>query len=418
MAASPQSTSSPSPLALKAILVLALLSAVAPLATDMYLPGFPAMAADLGSGAAGIQMTLTSFLLGLAAGQLLIGPISDRFGRRGPLLIGTGVAVLSGILCAMAPNVESLILLRLLQGLGGAAGVVLARAFIADRAPDAVAAARLFQLMMMITGVAPILAPIAGAGIVSAGGWRAVLAVIALLSIISYLGVARFIDETLEPERRTPAGFGAQFAAMRSVVGNRVYLGYTLTMAFAFMVMFAYISASPFVFQTVLGLSSTAYSVAFGVNAVGVLVFGAVSAKLVGRVSPRRLSAIGLGIAAVASLALCCVILAGGGAMLMMPLIFLAVAANGLVFGNASALAISRVPKNAGTASAVLGALQFCLGAVASPLVGLGGEDAALPMAVTMLAACGLAIASFLLLAGRDRGAPGEAITSTFGSPH
>ena len=418
MAASSQSTSSSSPLALKAILVLALLSAIAPLATDMYLPGFPAMAADLGSGAAGIQMTLTSFLLGLAAGQLLIGPISDRFGRRGPLLIGTGVAVLSGILCAMAPNVESLILLRLLQGLGGAAGVVLARAVIADRAPDAVAAARLFQLMMMITGVAPILAPIAGAGIVSAGGWRAVLAVIALLSIISYLGVARFIDETLEPERRTPAGFGAQFAAMRSVVGNRVYLGYTLTMAFAFMVMFAYISASPFVFQTVLGLSSTAYSVAFGVNAVGVLVFGAVSAKLVGRVSPRRLSAIGLGIAAVASLALCCVILAGGGAMLMMPLIFLAVAANGLVFGNASALAISRVPKNAGTASAVLGALQFCLGAVASPLVGLGGEDAALPMAVTMLAACGLAIASFLLLARRDRGAPGEAITSTFGSPH
>lgn len=418
MAAISQSSSSPSPLALRAILVLALLSAVAPLATDMYLPGFPAMAADLGSGAAGIQMTLTSFLLGLAAGQLLIGPISDRFGRRGPLLIGTAVAVLSGILCVLAPNVESLVLLRLLQGLGGAASVVLARAVIADRAPDAVAAARLFQLMMMITGVAPILAPIAGAGIVQAGGWRAVLAVIALLSIVSYLGVARFIDETLEPERRTPAGFGAQFAAMRSVIGNRVYLGYTLTMAFAFMVMFAYISASPFVFQTVLGLSATAYSVAFGVNAVGVLVFGAVSAKLVGRVSPRRLAAIGLAIAATASLALCIVVLAGGGAMLMMPLIFLAVAANGLVFGNASALAISRVPKNAGTASAVLGALQFCLGAVASPLVGLGGEDAALPMAVTMLGACVLAIASFLFLAGRDDGVPGKAMGSTFGSPH
>jgi DHA1 family bicyclomycin/chloramphenicol resistance-like MFS transporter len=418
MAAISQSSTSPSPLALRAILVLALLSAVAPLATDMYLPGFPAMASDLGSGAAGIQMTLTSFLLGLAAGQLLIGPISDRFGRRGPLLIGTGVAVLSGILCALAPDVESLVLLRLLQGLGGAAGVVLARAVIADRAPDAVAAARLFQLMMMITGVAPIVAPIAGAGIVSAGGWRAVLAVIAFLSIVSYLGVARFIDETLEPERRTPAGFGAQFAAMRSVIGNRFYLGYTLTMAFAFMVMFAYISASPFVFQTVLGLSATAYSVAFGANAVGVLVFGAVSAKLVGRVSPRRLAAIGLGIAAIASGGLCGVILAGGGAMLMMPLIFLAVAANGLVFGNASALAISRVPKSAGTASAVLGALQFCLGAFASPLVGLGGDDAALPMAVTMLGASVLAIASFFVLAGRDGGAPGEAMGSAFGSPH
>lgn len=418
MAASSQSPSSSSPLSLAAILVLALLSAVAPLATDMYLPGFPAMAADLGSGAAGIQMTLTSFLLGLAAGQLVIGPISDRYGRRGPLLIGTAVAVISGLLCVLAPNVESLGLLRLLQGLGGAAGVVLARAVIADRAPDAVSAARLFQVMMMITGVAPILAPISGAGIVQAGGWRAVLAVIAVLSILSYLGVARFIDETLEPGRRTPAGLGAQLAAVRSVLGNRVYLGYTLTMAFAFMVMFAYISASPFVFQTVLGLSSTAYSVAFGVNAIGVLVFGAVSAKLVGRVSPRRLSAIGLGLAAVAALALCGVVLAGGGATLMMPLIFVAVAANGLVFGNASALAISQVPKNAGTASAVLGALQFCLGAVASPLVGLGGEGAALPMALTMLAACVLAIASFLVLAGQDRGVTREAMAAGFGPSH
>lgn len=407
-----------STLSLIAILVLALLSAVAPLATDMYLPGFPEMAEDLGGGAAAIQMTLTTFLIGLAVGQLLIGPISDRYGRRRPLLIGTAVCIVSGLLCVVAPNVESLIVLRLIQGLGGAAGVVLARAVIADRSADAVTSARLMQVMMMIGGLAPILAPIVGTGIVAIGGWRSVMAVIALLSILSFFGVVRFVEETLPQERRTPAGFKPLLRAIGAVLRNRSYLGYALTAGFGFGVMFAYIAASPFVFQTVLGLSSAAYSIAFGVNAAGMVMFGAISAKLVGRVSPRALTITGLAMVLIATVSLACATLAGAGLAVMLPLIFASVASTGLVFGNASALALSEAPDNAGTASAVLGALQFSLGAVASPLVGLGGASTALPMALTMVAAAGLAIASFIFLARHARGGSRVADTVNFGAPH
>ncbi|MBR0706994.1 multidrug effflux MFS transporter [Bradyrhizobium liaoningense] len=394
------------PLSLLAILVLALLSAVAPLATDMYLPAFPEMARDLGTGAAAIQVTLTSFLLGLAAGQLVIGPLSDRFGRRQPLLIGTAVCVLSGLLCAVAPNVESLIVLRLVQGFGGAAGIVLARAVIADRTSDATVTARLFQLMMIIGGLAPVLAPIVGTAIVAFAGWRTVLAVIALLSMLSFFGVVRFVEETLPPERRTPAGLRALLSAIRSVLSSRAYVGYTLTTGFAFTVMFAYIAASPFVFQKVLGLSPAAYSIAFGTNAVGLLTFAGMSAKLVGRIPPRRLTAIGLGVQLITAVSLFGVVLVGSGAAVVLPLVFVTVASVGPILGNASALALSEVRDNAGTASAALGALQFFLGAIASPLVGLGGEDSALPMTAAMVVAAGLAIVSFVLLTRRTHAAP------------
>lgn len=389
------------PLSFLAILILALLSAVAPLATDMYLPAFPEMARDLGTGAAAIQVTLTSFLLGLAAGQVVIGPLSDRFGRRTPLLIGTAVCVLSGLLCAIAPNVETLIVFRLVQGLGGAAGIVLARAVIADRTSDATVAARLFQLMMIISGLAPILAPIVGTAIVALAGWRTVLAVIAVLSMLSFFGVVRFVEETLPPERRTPAGLSALLAAIRSVITNRAYVGYTLTAGFAFTVLFGYIAASPFVFQKVLGLSSTAYSIAFGTNAVGILMFGGMSAKLVGHISPRRLTAISLGILLLASVLLFVVVRMGSGTQVVLPLIFITVASVGPILGNASVLAISEVRDNAGTASAAMGALQFCLGAIAALLVGLGGEHDAVPMGLTMAAAAGLALVSFVCLTRR-----------------
>ncbi|WP_109465194.1 multidrug effflux MFS transporter [Albibacillus kandeliae] len=379
-----------------AIFVLALLSAVAPLATDMYLPGFPLMAGDLATSASAIQLTLTSFLIGLALGQLLIGPLSDRFGRRRPLLLGTGLAIVSGYLCAVAPGVDSLIALRFLQGLGGGAGVVLARAIISDRTSDATASARLFQVMMLIGGLAPVLAPIIGTGIVSLAGWRAVFVVVASLSVLAFLGTLRQLDESLPPENRSEGGMAGLRQGMKTVCGNRLYLGYTLTVGFAFMVMFAYISASPFVMQTVLGLSPLAYSLAFGLNAIGIVLASAVSAKLVSRVSPARLTSIGIVANTIGALCTLLCVLAGAGAVLTLPALFVTVASLGLILGNASALAISQVPRSAGTASAVLGALQFCLGAIASPLVGLAGKDSALPMALVMVVAALLAVAALL----------------------
>lgn len=403
-------------LTMLAIPVLALLSAVAPLATDMYLPGFPRMAEDLGASVASTQLTLTSFLFGLAGGQLVIGPLSDRFGRRRPLLIGTALAILAGALCVVAPNIETLIALRALQGIGGAAGVVLARAIISDSTRDPALSARLFQVMMMIGGLAPVLAPGVGTGIVAVAGWRAVFAVIAVLSLVSFLGVLRLIGESLPPEHRSAAGLTAFWHATRRLFGNRSYLGYTLVTGFSFMALFGYISASPFVFQRILGLSPTEYSLAFGANAVGMIASGAISASLATSVGPRRLAACGLILLLAASLSLLACVLAGAGPLLVLPAVFLTVASVGQILGNATALAIGEAPRSAGTASAVLGALQFSLGALVSPLVGLGGEANALPMAIVIVAAALLASASFLLLTGR-RTAPAASQPAALTAP-
>lgn len=404
----PPSPAAPPALSALAVVVLALLSAVAPLSTDMYLPGFPRMTADLATGASQIQMTLTGFLIGLAAGQLIIGPLSDRYGRRRPLMIGTLVGVLASLLCALAPNAGTLIVLRVVQGLGGAAGVVLARAVIADSSRDAAHSARLFQIMMMIGGIAPVVAPILGTGIVALAGWRGVFALLAVMALISFFGVLRVIDETLPQARRSAGGLKPLFTAISGLLRNRAYVGYTLTTGFSFMVLFGYISASPFVFQGILGLSPAGYSIAFGVNAIGIVMVGATSAKLVGRISPRRLAAVGIGTILIGALCTLGAVLAQAGAWAMLPCLFVTVASVGMILGNTSALAISEAPRSAGTASALLGALQFCLGAIASPLVGLAGEDSALPMVLVMVAAGLLALGCFTPLARPGAPQPAE----------
>ncbi|MDF1826231.1 MAG: multidrug effflux MFS transporter [Verrucomicrobiales bacterium] len=385
-------------LRLIAICVLALLSAVAPIATDMYLPGFPLIAEDLNAGASGVLLTLTSFLVGLALGQLIIGPVSDRYGRRIPLLVGTLLAIVSGFLCAVVPNIGSLVVLRALQGFGGAAGVVLARAIIADRAPDMMTAARQTQIMMVIGGVAPILAPITGTFIVSAAGWRTVFVVIASLSLIAFAGVLRFIDESLPEERRIEVTGAALRGTIKKLFQHRLYVGYTLVTGFSFMALFGYISASSFVFQNVLGLSPTQFAFAFGANAFGIILFGSASAQLVSRIPPRRLILISLTILLIAALTLLILVVAGAGPVFILPATFLAVASVGPILGNSSALAIRAVPETAGMASAVLGALQFGLGALATPLVGLRGESDALPMSLVMASAGVASLIAFVFL--------------------
>jgi DHA1 family bicyclomycin/chloramphenicol resistance-like MFS transporter len=396
----------PTPVGLPAFttVVLAALTAITPLATDMYLPAFPRMATDLGTTASAIQLTLTAFMIGLALGQLVIGPLSDQRGRRGLLIAGTAVCAVAGLVCALAPTVGVLVVARFVQGFGGAAGVVLARAVIADRA-SGIAAARLFAVMMMIQGVAPVLAPLVGGGLVTAVGWRGVFGILAGLSALMIVGVLLRVPETLPVERRT-RGLAAFGRDARAVLTNRRYLGYTATLVLGFAAMFAYISASPFVLQNILGLSVGWYSVAFAANALGLAGVSALAGHLVQRVAPRRLLAVGV----TAVLVLCALLLVDV-AVLDLPrwptlvLMFLTVSALGLVFGNATTLATDEVARTAGTGSAVMGALQFGLAAVVSPLVGLRGETDALPMALTMLAAAVLAAVALVGLTRPSRAA-------------
>ncbi|MGV0814898.1 multidrug effflux MFS transporter [Mycolicibacterium boenickei] len=381
--------------------VLALLTAVAPLSIDMYLPAFPAMAEEFGTSASAVQLTLTAFMVGLASGQLIIGPLSDRFGRRPLILVGTLVCVLAGVACAVAPNIAALTAFRFVQGFSGAAGVVLSRAVVADRVHGA-AAARAFSLMMIINGAAPVLAPLIGGSLMGVIGWRGIFWILTGLSIAMFVGAVVVLPETHPKDRRHTGGVMAMLRDARSVLTNRGYIGYTLAFAFGFTVMFAYISASPFVLQNVLGLSPLHYSFAFAANAAGIVIVNAVNARIVGRFGQRRLLHLGIGLLVLFSVLLLVDALLGPVLWASLVLLWGAVASLGLVAANATSLALDEVRHAAGTGSAVLGALQFGLAAVVSPIVGIGGDHTALPMAVAMVVSATIGAAALLLTRPRS----------------
>lgn len=379
------------------LVTLALLSAVAPFATDLYLPAFPEMVTDLHTSPTNVQLTLTTFLIGLALGQLFFGPLSDRYGRVRPLLIGAVICVAASAVATLAPTIEVLIAARLAQGLTGAAGMVIGRAIISDLATGR-AAARAFSLMMIVGGVAPIAAPLAGGFLVGPLGWRGALAVILVLVVLMLVAALVVIRETHTEERRAAMRDEKATAGspLRQLLGRR-YVGNVIAFGFAFAVMMAYISASPFVYQTMMGLSAAQYGAVFGVNAFGLLLMSALSARLTTRREPRALAAVGLGVILASSIAVLVLSWSGVPAgWLALPL-FTAVASMGLILGNTTALALSAVPRAAGTASAALGATQFLLAAAVSPLVSLAGEHTAVPLGIVMVCAAAIACGGLAL---------------------
>ena len=386
------------------LVTLALLSAVAPFATDLYLPAFPEMVSDLHTSPTNVQLTLTTFLIGLALGQLIFGPLSDRYGRVRPLLIGAAICVAASVVAVLAPNIEVLIAARLAQGLAGAAGMVIGRAIIADLATGRTAA-RAFSLMMIVGGVAPIAAPLAGGFLVGPLGWRGALAVILGLVVLMLVAALVVIRETHTEERRSALRDDKATAGspLRQLLGRR-YIGNVLAFGFAFAVMMAYISASPFVYQTMMGLSAAQYGAVFGVNAIGLLLMSALSARLSARREPHTLAAVGLAVITLASIAVLALSWSGAPAgWLALPL-FAAVAGMGLIFGNATALALSAAPRAAGSASAALGATQFLLAAAVSPLVSLAGEHTAGPLGVVMVCSSVIACAGLALARNQTAG--------------
>ncbi|MCW2522384.1 MAG: transporter [Frankiales bacterium] len=372
-------------------LVLGGLSAIGPIATDMYLPALPTMAREQHASTSTVQLTLTACLLGLGIGQVVAGPLSDRFGRRRPLLIGMALFMVASIACALAPNIPVLIATRGLQGLAGAAGVVISRAVVRDLFEGPAVAAMMSRLMLVM-GVAPILAPLGGSALLHATSWRGLFWIMTGFALILFIGSLRFVPETLthhvdDPER-VPVG-----RTLSELFHNPRFVGAVTGGAFAIAAMFAYISGSSFVFQQVFGLNQSVYALIFGLNAVGIIALSQLSAHLVRTHSPAALLLAATTISSLGGIGLLLGALSHAGLPVIVPMLFLSVASVGLALPNSGAIALAGPRNQAGTASATLGLAQFGVGAAVAPLVGAFGGADAVPMAVVI---CVCAVIAFL----------------------
>ncbi|WP_129672134.1 Bcr/CflA family multidrug efflux MFS transporter [Candidatus Chloroploca sp. Khr17] len=369
-------------------LVLGILSAFGPLSIDMYLPGLPAIGAEFGTDTAAAQLTLTVFFLGLAFGQIVYGPLSDRFGRRKPLLVGAIIYTLASVGCALAPTLGSLVWLRLLQALGGCAGVVIARSIVRDRF-DAQDSARMYSLLMLVMGLAPITAPVLGGQLIVHFGWRAVFWVLTVFGMICVALVLFALHESLPRERRNQDGFAAVLRVYGLLLRDRHFLSYALTGGFISAGMFAYISGSPFVFIELFGVSPQLYGWIFGANAAGLIAASQFNRRLLRSFTSTTILSVALAVIATSGVMLVAVAATGFGGLLgLLPFLFVCIAGYGLVAPNAAAEAMAPHGRVAGSAAALLGMLQFSIGALAGTLVGVLHNGTAVPMAAVMATCC------------------------------
>jgi len=378
------------------ILVLGSLIALGPLTIDTYLPALPAITDDLATSASTVQLTLTGTLVGLALGQLIIGPWADALGRKRPALAGIAVHVLASAGCALAPGVALLGAFRVLQGLGAAAGTVVAMAVVRDLFTGS-DAARLISRLMLVMGAAPILAPTLGGIVLGVTSWRGVFVVLALFGVAIISVTARALPETLPVARRRNGGVLGTARDYGRLFTDRAYLGLILVAGLAMAAMFAYVAGSSFVFQEQYGLSEQQFGFVFGAGAIGLIGATQLNVRLLRRWTPSQILTTALAVGAAMGLLLLLFAATGFGGIagILVPL-WLVLAAAGLALPNAPALALSRHGEAAGTAAALLGAVQFGVGALAAPLVGVLGTGA-VPMAAVI--AGGMLAANLVLVA-------------------
>jgi DHA1 family bicyclomycin/chloramphenicol resistance-like MFS transporter len=381
------------------IVVLGLLSTFGPLSLDLYLPALPQLTEDLGTSASGAQLTITACLLGLAVGQLIAGPLSDRYGRRRPLVIGLTCFLLSSIACALAPTIELLVALRLLQGLSGAAGLVISRAVARDLFEGRELVV-FFTRLMLINGFAPVLAPVLGGQLARVMDWRGMFLVLAGFGLVLLLAGTLGVPETLPPARRVVGGLGSTLRGFRVLLKDRLFVGTAASSGLASASMFAYISGATFVLQEIYGLSPQQFSYVFGLNSIGIVTMGQVGGRLVRRMPTVRVLGLGLGLNLVGATGLVTSVLLGLGLPFLLGSLFVMVSAVGLIFPTATALAMADYPERAGAASSLLGLLQFLGGAIAAPLVGIAGQATAVPLGVVAFgaSACGASVFVFVAL--------------------
>jgi DHA1 family bicyclomycin/chloramphenicol resistance-like MFS transporter len=390
-AASAETTAPSRRSSLRFVLVLGALTAIGPLTIDTYLPALPSISRDLAASESAVQATLTGILLGMGLGQLLVGPLSDAIGRRKPLIAGISLHILASVLCALAPSVELLTVGRVLQGLGNAAVAVVAMATVRDVFVGS-AAATLLSRLMLVSGMAPILAPSLGGAILRLTSWRGVFAVLGVAGVLLVTLASTALRETLPMERRRPAAPRDVLNTYRRLLRDRTFVGLVLIAGLGFATLFGYIGGSSFVLQNVYGLSAAQFALVFGANSLGLILMSQLNPVLVRRHGPRAVLRFAVSTAAVAALVLLASAWSGIGGLfgLLLPL-WVILATCGLTFPNTPALALTRHGEAAGTASALLGAAQFAIGGLAAPVIGLLGSGSGVPMAAVMATTASLA---------------------------
>ncbi|MFJ2367389.1 multidrug effflux MFS transporter [Pseudomonas sp. NPDC087697] len=384
---------------LRTILILGALSAFGPLAIDFYLPAFPAMAVAFGTDEKHVQLTLAAYFLGLSIGQLAYGPVADRFGRRIPLLVGVSLFTLASLVCAFAPSLEWLIVARFVQALGGCAGMVISRAVVSDKC-DAVGSAKVFSQLMLVMGLAPILAPMLGGLLVNLHGWQSIFIALTVFSAVSALAVAVGLPESL-PANQPRQPLSGSLRQYGRLLSDRIFLGHALTGGIAIAGMFAYIAGSPFVFIKLYGVPAEHFGWLFGTNAAGFILVAQLNARLLSKRGPAFLLARTVWIYLAAGLTLLAVSSLHTEHLwpLLIPL-FICIASLGCIIPNASACAMSGQGARAGSASAMLGCLQFSVAAGAAALVGVLHDGTAMPMAM-VISLCGILVVSVAMLTRR-----------------
>jgi len=379
------------------VIVLGALTALGPFTIDLYLPAFPQIEADLAVSTAAIQLTLTATTIGFAFGQLLVGPWSDTVGRRLPLILATSLHVAASLGVALAPDITWLMAFRVLQGFGAAAGVVVATATVRDLF-GGYPLVRMLSRLALVSGLAPIAAPVIGSQLLLVMPWRGLFFVLAAYGVVIVVAASVFIVETLPPARRVDPGHASIGDRYRVLFGDRVFIGVAIIGGMSFSGLFAYLAASPFLFQDVYGLDPQGYGLLFAVNSIGVVAGVQISSQLAKRIAPQWILSVSTLVLLGSAIAIIVLDIAGAGFFgTVVPLWFF-ITACGFGFPMVQALALTNHGKEAGTAASLLGAMNFGLAGLISPIVGMFGIANTVPMGVAMAATSVVSIASLWVI--------------------
>lgn len=380
------------------ILLMGALTTLVPFTIDMYLPAFPILADVYETNASSVQLSLTACLLGLAIGQLIAGALSDMHGRRKPLLISLAAYIVASIACIFAPNIYIFVFLRFVQGLAASGGLVISRAIVRDvsNGPELT---RLFALLMVIGNLVPLIAPSIGSGVLLFADWKGIFMLLTILGIVLLLLSAFRLKESLPTEKRVPSNLKSTFGNFAGILRNRQFTGYALAQGFLIGGVFAYVSGTPFIYQNIYGTSPQMFSVLFGMNGIGLIMGSYAVGRFSYRWSEKKFLETALYTATLAGAVLLVVVLMQGPLWAVVIPIFFFIMSIGVVGTASFTLAMESQGHVAGSASALLGLLPFILGATTAPLVGIAGENTAVPMGLVIFSMCTIALLAYLLLA-------------------